>query len=232
MAAKLAFATWEWQLVHANQREVLFAGKEQGNVWKRRGTRALFLGTLEARARAAPATASKIAQALAQRLPVVPNDASPQPRAGLGRRICRSSPFCHWAPLSHHNHRRPLFLRLLGDPPTSSQPMKKEVDKRPPYGGRRRPFPAVKRSYSLENSRQGWGMGQDREVSKSAGNIRALGAVELRRAVCLNFLGLAAMLKCGMSGSQVKGGVAFLALMCREEKANSSWGSLHHRLIS
>nr|XP_031298543.1 cell cycle checkpoint control protein RAD9B isoform X2 [Camelus dromedarius] len=82
--------------------------------------------------------------------------------------------------------------------------MKKEVDKRPPYGGRRRPFPAVKRSYSLENSRQGWGMGQDREVSKSAGNIRALGAVELRRAVCLNFSGLAAMLKCGMSGSQVK----------------------------
>lgn len=37
-----------------------------------------------------------------------------------------------------------------------------------------------------------------------------LGAVEQRRALERGLLGAAAMLKCGMSGSQVKGGATFL----------------------
>lgn len=51
--------------------------------------------------------------------PSGPNDAAPQPRASPRSRQLPSSPSCHWAPLSHHNRRRPLFLGLLRDPPTS-----------------------------------------------------------------------------------------------------------------
>lgn len=64
------------------------------------------------------------------------------------------------------------------------------------------------------------------------GNIRAFGAVELRRTSRPGLLGLVAMLKCGMNGSQVKGGWPFFLSYGEKGKPKVHGGYLHRRLIS
>lgn len=83
--------------------------------------------------------------------PAAPNDAEPQARGRPPWSQLRYSPSCHWAPLSHHNHRRLLFLTLLGDPPTSFNTNEKRGQQETVLRRAARAFPAVKRSCSVAN---------------------------------------------------------------------------------
>lgn len=124
-------------------------------------------GTSPGRGRAV--TASRITQALAQRLPAAPNDAEPQARGRPPWSQLRYSPSLSTGlPLSHHNHACAFSSsRFSTTRPPRSTPMK-EVSKRPFYGGLREGLPRRKAKLFCGK----WGGGKIAKF-RSAGNIRA-----------------------------------------------------------
>lgn len=166
---------------------------------------------------AAPTQASGIARTLAQRLPAAPYDAAPRPTARPRGPQLPSSPSCHWAPLSHHSRRRPL-------PQTSRRPahLARNQWERRPTGDRctvARIGPSPASSEAASGARAAAeGRGEISKLRKARGQHPGTWGVELRRALTFGLSGPVVMLKCGMSGSQVKGGAASLPFLRRKRE--------------
>lgn len=127
---------------------------------------------------------------------------------GLGRRSCHSHhPVTGFRSVT--TAAAALFLRLFGDPPTSlttnEERGRQETTVRRPAQA----LPRRKAKLLSEICVEVEGRDEISKLPKARGTSGHFGVVALRRASRPGLLGPAAMLKCGMNGSQVKGGAAF-----------------------